>query len=58
LRSETHRYRVMVLTSWDRRMSDCEWIIACNTNDKFVTADPITDENVIEHWQRRLNQAF
>jgi hypothetical protein len=40
------------------RMSDCEWIIACNTNDKFVAAIRNTDENVIERWQRRLNQVF
>jgi hypothetical protein len=37
----------VVLTSWDRRMSDCEWIIACNTNDNFVSIILDRDENVI-----------
>jgi hypothetical protein len=47
LRAGPTRYRVMVLTSWNRRMRYCEWIIACDTNDTFVPTILDSDENVI-----------
>ena len=47
LRAGPTRYRGVVMTSWDRRMGDCEWIIARNTNDNFVSTILNNNENVV-----------
>ena len=58
LRGGPTRYRVVVLTSWDRRTSDCEWIIACDTNDTFVPTILDSNENVIRQLAVRLTGPF
>ena len=40
------------------RQSGRKWIIACNTNDKFVVAIRNTDENVIEDCSAGSTQGF